>query len=526
MPESGEASRKAARREATAKLKHRWSGAWGELPKGLEKQEATLAEAKGATRTMLQHVHGDARSELRNDIRGYFVSEDRLDEAWDELLKTATAGPAAGPADAAASGSAPGRQHNPERIEATALELTYNGSGDFLSTDEDVLHALWVRFLQFVKTLVQAKRVQYWTAKMEQSLRATQPRVHLHLYLSMPFKKKFDVENLSSLAFENNRPHVETNKASGKAWLPAMRQGHFYNWVWKHGSLHRAANYTPRARGEATSDTEGEYTILGGWLDNLLAAQKISDKLFLDYASQIRRGFATRWRDVEAAQRYEREAAIRDAVSAAQKQLEPLLKDRRQFQEIDEFKQTVLGTTFRRPMLAIIGASGLGKSMLAAAVLREFGPEFLELTIEDNQHLDMADFNYARHAGLLLDGVGDVLFLKKNREALQGRAKVCKGGQSVTMIYSYPFTLVNKPVIATFDLSARNLQLFETDHWLSKRWNVIPLWLEEPAFQNTSVKRGPPASPAPGDALRAAVLQSPSRPAAKEARMGEVQGPP
>ena len=164
--------------------------------------------------------------------------------------------------------------------------------------------------------------------------------------------------------------------------------------------------------------------MMGAWLDNLRAAQKIDDDLFLKYACQIRRGFAARLRDVQTAQRYEREAAIREAVTAAEARLEPMVKQRCEFDEIQEFKRAVLGVAFRRPVLAIIGASGLGKSMLAAAVLREFGPKFLELTVEDNEHLDMADFDYGCHAGLLLDGVGDVLFLNKNREALQGRAKV------------------------------------------------------------------------------------------------------
>ena len=45
------------------------------------------------------------------------------------------------------------------------------------------------------------------------------------------------------------------------------------------------------------------------------------------------------------------------------------------------------------------------------------------------------------HGGVLLDGVGDALILKKNREALQGRAKQAEGAQSATMMYSYKYTL-------------------------------------------------------------------------------------
>ena len=60
--------------------------------------------------------------------------------------------------------------------------------------------------------------------------------------------------------------------------------------------------------------------------------------------------------------------------------------------------------------------------------------------------------------------VGDALFLKKHRGDLQGRAKASKAGLSGTMIYAYPYTLARRAVVATFDLSARNLALFRTHH--------------------------------------------------------------
>ena len=74
------------------------------------------------------------------------------------------------------------------------------------------------------------------------------------------------------------------------------------------------------------------------------------------------------------------------------------------------------------------------------------------------------------------------MILKHNREALQGRPKLCKGGQSATMIYSYNYTLCNRAVVATFDLSAAHLEALTDDHWLSERKNVITLRLTEKAF--------------------------------------------
>ena len=119
-------------------------------------------------------------------------------------------------------------------------------------------------------------------------------------------------------------------------------------------------------------------------------------------------------------------------------------------------------------------------------------PGFMEITIEADEHLDLGEYSHTKHAGILLDGVGDVLFLKHHREVLQGRPKRAKGGKSATMMYSYPFTLCRRAVIVTMDLSAKNLDLLETDHWLSDPKNVQVLKLTAPAW----VDGRPDAAPA------------------------------
>ena len=112
------------------------------------------------------------------------------------------------------------------------------------------------------------------------------------------------------------------------------------------------------------------------------------------------------------------------------------------------------------------------------------------MTVEGDSQLDLSEFELTKHAGVLLDGVGDALMLKQHREALQGRAKKCRGGKSATMMYSYAFTLCRRAVIATMDLSAKNLHLLTTDHWLSDSKNVMVLRLTEAAWESSG-----PASP-------------------------------
>ena len=118
--------------------------------------------------------------------------------------------------------------------------------------------------------------------------------------------------------------------------------------------------------------------------------------------------------------------------------------------------------------------------------------EFLEITLEMNEHLDFSDFDVSKHAGVLLDGVGDALVLKKNREALHGRPKLAKGAQSATMMYSYTCTLCRRAVVATFGLSAQNLDALRDDHWLKDPRNVIQLWLKEKAYDDAAPALSPP----------------------------------
>ena len=80
----------------------------------------------------------------------------------------------------------------------------------------------------------------------------------------------------------------------------------------------------------------------------------------------------------------------------------------------------------------------------------------------------------------------DAHILKKNREALQGEAKLAEGAQSATMINSYKYKLARRAMIAMFDLSSTNLTTLAKDHWLRNAFNEIQLCL------NASVVKGAP----------------------------------
>ena len=50
------------------------------------------------------------------------------------------------------------------------------------------------------------------------------------------------------------------------------------------------------------------------------------------------------------------------------------------------------------------------------------------------------------------------------------------------MKFAYPYTLCRRGVVATFDLTAKNLDAFKTDRWLKDSRNVIVLTLTTEAW--------------------------------------------
>ena len=206
--------------------------------------------------------------------------------------------------------------------------------------------------------------------------------------------------------------------------------------------------------------------------------------------------FKRRLEDTMAAERHKKECAMVEHVRAEARALGCAVKAMKTYPQVEAFIDMLKpdATMSRRPILAIIGGTNLGKSMLAAHILqrvavvlglpvRDGEHSYLEVTVEQNEHLDLAEFDVRLHSGVLLDGVGDALILNKKREALQGRAKLAKGAQSATMIYSYKYTLARRAVVATFDLSAKNLSALANDHWLRNAFNVAQLRLDASVVQ-------------------------------------------
>ena len=368
------------------------------------------------------------------------------------------------------------------KLKSRAFMLTYNSRTFIPET--------WKTFLKFIKRLAKRFGAAGWAACLERTLDPSQDSkdgdsvFHTHGYLYWTSGENIERNNTDDFLFSGVRPRVDhcfvTNPSK---WKLAVRHGMWYVFVKKLGTL------------ESASSSRTELLPRPLWLSSLWDEQKLSHEQFEFYSTKMRTGHATRKRDISEVLRSERQCAVAKHVQQGERELEHLnaVKPARTFAEVDRFvAQFGNPALFRRPILAIVGGTNLGKSMLASDVIRQVAPlvgvkGVLEVTVEDSGHLDLAEFDVREHAGVVLDGVGDAMMLKGNREALQGRPKICRGGKSATMMYAYDFTLFKRAIVATFDLSARNLSLLHTDHWLSNQQNVIVLRLTEPSWAGGAI---------------------------------------
>ena len=122
------------------------------------------------------------------------------------------------------------------------------------------------------------------------------------------------------------------------------------------------------------------------WVRGLWGTRKLTHAMFEDYSRRLRVGHADRKRDLTELYADERQQAVRDHVGTAEARTSASLRPLRSFQQVEEFIESFKGASLlRRPILAIVGGTNLGKSILAADVLKRVGkclnvPSFLEVT--------------------------------------------------------------------------------------------------------------------------------------------------
>jgi hypothetical protein len=372
-------------------------------------------------------------------------------------------------------------------LKSKAFMLTYNS--------ESFTPGTWDAFLQHMKELHRRLGSKAFSCCLEESLNIAEvlpgtKRYHGHGYMLWTDAVGYRAETLEDFRFLGTLPRVDKCMVGANSRAPrqASLHGLYYVHVMKKGTLFTYSNYKPWA----------DYKPSKEWLVSLYDAHKLDHDRYLELSLQFRSGHSARRREVLDIVRDEEDAKVRKHVkkeeagaSAGQPLQNPHTSPR-----IDEFVNSFGCSSWRKCILVIVGATQFGKTALGRHVLqlvaRKLGlPGFLERTMEEQSTIDASEMRVEEHAGILLDGVADVELLKPNRETLQGQAKVCKGGKSSTMMYAYSFTLARRAVVVTMDLSARNLHLLRSDHWLSDSKNIALEWLTAPVIGTTRAPQRP-----------------------------------
>ena len=275
------------------------------------------------------------------------------------------------------------------------------------------VEATWNAYRTWVRRLGLRFGATAWAACLERSEHAAQAgeRIHGHVYLLWEDGAGIHLENLEPLEFEGVRPRVDrcVQVANGKCLRTAALHGYWYVTVSKAGTLHADSSWKPWK----------DYQPLVCWLTGLWDAGKLSHKEYEALSCDFRGGHAKRVRDIQEVERTERERAVSALVAQELAALEDsnALLPFRHFPEVDRFIQSFTQKLWRRPVLVIVGGTNMGKSILAAHVLTEIGkvlslPSFLEVTVENDEVLDVSEMDVRLHSGVLLDGgVREVIVL-------------------------------------------------------------------------------------------------------------------
>ena len=340
--------------------------------------------------------------------------------------------------------------------------------------------ALWALWLPWKTGLRRKLGIKKHSSTLEESLESKLlGRVHLHWKVDL--LEPIDHSTLDAFLFHGVRPdaratwtQTEAGKAArGSSYADSVNRGHFYCWAPKKGSLYRGTNWKPFLN----------YRVNGRWLEDLWADEKLSHEAYMDLSLKVRRGHAARKRDFEAVTADEHSAFVDQSIVVVNKSLCQLQAPFRSFQQVKEWEDSFLQVQFRWKILVLCADSAAGKSNYAESL---FDRPFI-LTVEAAQHLDLKQFDYQKHDGIILDNVNSWGQMLSWRAVLQARNAKFKGGQSATNVYSYTQYIYGVPIVATIDLDTPDGQLVDSESperskWLCKNCQILRLPMGDAFF--------------------------------------------
>ena len=202
--------------------------------------------------------------------------------------------------------------------------------------------------------------VQRSTSTLEESLNScgdgTSYRVHIHWKVNLA--EAIDRETTASFSFHGVKPDARrtfVTTAQGKAargitWEEASNRGHFYCWAPKRGSLYKGTNWKPFA----------DYRVLGKWVEDLWADGKLANDAYMKLSLQVRKGHASRKRDLEVVLADEHDAFVSQRILEVDNALSKLRAPFHVFPEVTAWRDSYLTLNFRWDLLCLCADSASG----------------------------------------------------------------------------------------------------------------------------------------------------------------------
>ena len=240
----------------------------------------------------------------------------------------------------------------------------------------NITPAHWPRFRAFIARLKGKLGARAWAANLEQSLHAAEaarPVFHCHAYFIWTDGVGIDVHSLDPFVFEGIGPRIDVCRAR-----------------WGEGGIHRADlqglwYVTPMKSGTLNTDTKYPpgpwYKPSAVCLEGLYQDKKLTPSMFIELSATLFPfGHGARKRDVEEALRDQRRLSVEALVKtelqalADNDALHPL--ELQAFPDVDRDATSFQQSRRRHPVLLLLGATGLGKSLMAGQIVEKIGQAF------------------------------------------------------------------------------------------------------------------------------------------------------
>ena len=377
------------------------------------------------------------------DIRtstGYAAVKKQLEKTFKLYESTFTAAVASASSQLSASVQAvevaPQSLPKGFRLRGRSFLLTYNR--DFLGKPlpdgtpcPGTVDKLWALWLQWKKAKKKELGVVKSSSTLEESLHGDMlGRVHFHWKVDLA--EPIDHTTVDAFRFHGVGPDSRTpwlqlreemtKGARGASYKEVVNRGHFYCWVAKRGALYRGTNWKPFFN----------YRVNGKWLEDLWADEKIDDALYMQLSLQVKKGHAYRKREFDVVVADQAAARVDQRIRDVNADLAKLRAPFRSFSMVTEWEDSFLTLDFRWKILVLCADSAAGKSNYAESL---FENPFI-LTVESVQNLDLKEFQYEAHDGIILDNVNSWGQLLGWRAVLQARNAKFKGERPVTHLCS------------------------------------------------------------------------------------------